>query len=294
MFVTQRFPLRLHSWGGLGSQLHTILMSIRLANKYPSRQITLIHHTSGITRRHLETQAIPSCIKAKSIDDYSLNENKKMPGKDFMSKFIVFVKNLRKQIALSTQSYMIVDSEAQFAKLKPWTIDVRGHYTFLHIDKCELEQLHKLVFKDLSGISQKPFRFFVHFRLGDLMSYDKKTNVHPSSVDALLDEMSSSADIDDNSLLIMSDSPEQINSKFLPSLRNFNFEISESKDLLGLMCTAIDSEVFLGTNSKISMWIAAFRTTLYPTKQSFLPAQIRKNMAYMVDHHFLDKAIFFY
>lgn len=294
LFTTQRFPLRLHSWGGLGSQLHSILMSIRLANKYPKRQITLIHHTSGVTRRYLETQVIPTDIKAISIDDYSLNEDNKIPRKDFINNLMFFVKNLRKQIALSTQFYKIVNSEAQFAKLKPWTSDVRGHYTFLHIDKLELEQLYKLVFKDVSSISQKSFSLFLHFRLGDLMNYDNKASINPSSIDALLDRMSSSASIKDKSLLIMSDSPEQISSELLPSLRKFNFEVSESKHLLGLMYTAIDSEVFLGTNSKLSMWITAFRTALYPTKQSFLPMQIRRNITYMVDRQFLDKTIIFY
>lgn len=294
LFTTHWFPLRLHSWGGLGSQLHSILILIRLANRYPKRQITLIHHTSGVTRRYLETQVIPPNIKAISIDDYSFNEDKKIPSKDFISNLMFFVKNLRKQIALRTQFYKIVNSEAQFAKLKPWTFDVRGHYTFLHIDKPELEQLHKLVFKDVSSISQKSFRFFLHFRLGDLMNYENKTSINPSSIGALLDRMSSSESLKDNSLLIMSDSPEQINSELLPSLRKFNWEISESKNLLGLMYTAIDSEVFLGTNSKLSIWIAAFRTTLYPTRQSFLPMQIRRNIAYLVDRQFLDNTIIFY
>ena len=46
--------VRVHSWGGFGSQLFAMIIAERLIAKKGLRQIMIVFHTSGVTERELE------------------------------------------------------------------------------------------------------------------------------------------------------------------------------------------------------------------------------------------------
>ena len=50
--------LKIHSWGGLGSQLHALSIAHDLKQNFPTRKLILIHHTSGVSRRFFELKSI--------------------------------------------------------------------------------------------------------------------------------------------------------------------------------------------------------------------------------------------
>ena len=43
--------LRVHSWGGFGSQLFTAYVVLKLQKQFTNRRIKVVVHTSGVTRR---------------------------------------------------------------------------------------------------------------------------------------------------------------------------------------------------------------------------------------------------
>jgi len=54
MRIFSRLPIRVHCWGGFGSQIFACVIAKRLASLFPARKIVLIFHSSGVTRRTLE------------------------------------------------------------------------------------------------------------------------------------------------------------------------------------------------------------------------------------------------
>jgi hypothetical protein len=67
--------LRVHSWGGLGSQLFVLAFIYDLRKKFPKKKILLVHHTSGVSRRLFELDSIlESEILLKVTDGYKPNQ----------------------------------------------------------------------------------------------------------------------------------------------------------------------------------------------------------------------------
>ena len=62
--------LRIHSWGGLGSQLFAAHIVLRLKQQYPGRRVRVIVHTSGVTKRYTELNFTRLGIKIIEIDDF--------------------------------------------------------------------------------------------------------------------------------------------------------------------------------------------------------------------------------
>ena len=46
--------IKIHIWGGLGSQLYALALKIDLQKKFKTRKVVLVFHNSGVTRRDAE------------------------------------------------------------------------------------------------------------------------------------------------------------------------------------------------------------------------------------------------
>ena len=62
--------LRVHSWGGFGSQLFTAYIILKVQNRYPGRRIKVVVHTSGVTRRFSEFNFEQLGTKVIQVEDY--------------------------------------------------------------------------------------------------------------------------------------------------------------------------------------------------------------------------------
>ena len=68
--------LRIHSWGGLGSQLFALSLIFDLVRKFPKKRIELIHHTAGVTRRLFEVDfMLNSKTELVVKDDFTTKSN---------------------------------------------------------------------------------------------------------------------------------------------------------------------------------------------------------------------------
>jgi hypothetical protein len=116
---------------------------------------------------------------------------------------------------------------------------------------------------------------FIHYRLGDLLTLEEKSPIPKERLSRVLGNI---LDLGFADFVVDSDSPEIAvsNIREVLSLSGYidNTKISLfNGSLLEFISTGIEANVFVGTNSKISIWIALFRVNR-SIGMTFLPKEI--------------------
>ena len=251
--------IKVHSWGGLGSQLFALAVVSEINRKTPKKDIDLIHHTAGVTKRFFELESmINSKSTLKIIDDY------KVPDNQLQNSSVTFIRGFLirsiKLILNKTRISINLDDTPNLNRLKPWTLEVRGHYSKRQIENFFLDECIKF-FKDFdTDPKELSETLTVHYRLGDLLTITEKTFIAPSRVIRCIAEIKETYPI--KKAVIYSDSTEKakiklekINDMF--SLVNF-IDVPTQR----VVQNSINSSYFLGTNSKVSIWIVKLRNHL--------------------------------
>lgn len=255
--------LKIHSWGGLGSQLFSVALLKDFERIHPGRTIKIVLHTSGVTRRIPEVVELFPEISFIYIDDFSPSRlRKNQSSRNFRTVFLSYLKQLIFSMKF-TQSF----DDDSFEKLRFWTLSVRGHYSYRTITREFLELLEK----KLHNVSQKNRKdkavCVIHYRLGDLLLLDNKKPIDPTAILKELKRISKNSDF--APIEIYSDTPKHAMELLNPlGLRNIS---TPNADTVSLLERAIQSEYFLGTSSKISFWIVAIRSVVF-NKPSSIPA----------------------
>lgn len=255
--------LKIHSWGGLGSQLFSVALLKDFERIHPGRTIKIVLHTSGVTRRIPEVVELFPEISFIYIDDFSPSRlRKNQSSRNFRTVFLSYLKQLIFSMKF-TQSF----DDDSFEKLRFWTLSVRGHYSYRTITREFLELLEK----KLHNVSQKNRKdkavCVIHYRLGDLLLLDNKKPIDPTAILKELKRISKNSDF--AQIEIYSDTPKHAMELLNPlGLRNIS---TPNADTVSLLERAIQSEYFLGTSSKISFWIVAIRSVVF-NKPSSIPA----------------------
>lgn len=246
--------LRVHSWGGLGSQLFVLALIYDLRKKFPKKKILLVHHTSGISRRLFELNSLlETNISLKLIDDYNpnqdINQNENKNG--LTNLLIKMIKNLLEKLCV----FINIDQNPDIEKIKPWTTIIRGHYSkrlisdnFLSycVEKFTNHNLHSL-----------PQTLVVHYRLGDLINLANKSIIDPNYVIKKIRKIAETDEL--KHILIYSDTVNEAK-KLLSPIENLSEVIRFSDESTFIVVqNAIMAKHFIGTNSKVSIWIAKFR-----------------------------------
>jgi hypothetical protein len=166
--------LKVHSWGGLGSQLFVLALIYDLRKRYPKKKIQLVHHTSGVSRRLFELDSIldPS-ISLKLIDDYKSDEGINYAKNTRIIKHLL-IKIIKKTLE-KLYIFINFDQNQDINKIKPWTTIVRGHYSKRLISD---DFLSYCVEKFTNHNSHFPSKTLViHYRLGDLINLSNKSSI---------------------------------------------------------------------------------------------------------------------
>jgi hypothetical protein len=250
--------LRVHSWGGLGSQLFALSLLFELKKRFPSREMILIHHTSGVSRRLFELDSIldPS-IKIKTIDDYKLSSNKysktnhKKQVKTFLKKKI---KSVLEEIRLSIN----YDQNNDFKSIKPWTIMIRGHYSDSLIGKDFYSYCIKK-FKDTKQNTTSN-SLIIHYRLGDLIDLPGKSIIPPENLIEKVKLILKNEEF--RKIIIYSDSIDEAQNTLSPIKKLISEVEYSSEPTIEVIRNSINAKYFVGTNSKVSIWIIKFRDHL--------------------------------
>lgn len=259
-------PVRIHSWGGLGSQLFAIALAEDFKIIYPKRSLRIVLHTGGVTRRIPEVVDLFPDFEYQYIEDF---QPKHETSKDISSrsKFNSRKSLLKFVTALGFLAYCNEDSSTK--RLLPWVLSIRGHYSYRSInsnflsglaEKCRIiEKSLEVDFKTACTI---------HYRLGDLLTITEKNPISAKSVASEFIMIRNQ--INFSKLIVFSDSPTEAHKRFT-SLITDEIMILDLTAIL-VISGAVNSKYFIGTSSKISFWIAGIRAVVY-RKRSSLPGE---------------------
>lgn len=266
--------LRIHSWGGFGSQLYVVYLILRIRKKFPNRRLKVIVHTSGVTARTQEFDFSSLGVNVVNVDDFSSKHNTQaLHGKTNIKRQIpIHLKNASKALLGFSRLLISANDEMSFSRIWEGTLSIRGHYTRLDWDKSVIESL----FAILSSGNQNYGNIRVlgttsiHYRLGDLLSLEGKSPVSSGRVEELISKLG----IEKSQISIFSDSNRkdfELHAENGMYWNKANYFCLSPDDTIS---NCIKTEHFIGTTAKISLWIAVFRFFIFD-RLSFLPIELR-------------------
>lgn len=269
--------VRIHVWGGLGSQLNAVLLTKRLSRQYPKYSFLIVLHTGGITYRSDETSALfPEC-------NFSVVDDFEELALDSSSKHVEKLENIYKRVLklVLVKFYFVIDDKTLEKRnfLFPWTVSIRGHYSHLRLQKNEiLEILQCLEFKALThDIPIKSVA--IHYRLGDLMVAGKNNVVKLCDIEGLVFSLDFPHQ---TQIYFFTDSLDDLSSQISSSPLKEKFFVSvESISARELIVIGSQVDVFVGTSSKLSLWIALIRATKGKSP-TFLPLSLEASWSKLI------------
>ena len=255
-------PLRIHVWGGLGSQLFGVSLAHDLSNRFRRRKITLVLHTSGVTHRVPEVISLFPAFEYELRDDYlgeKFSEN--FSGPSLRDSFQALLKkSMRVLFFLQT-----ANDDHEFLRVKVWTLSLRGHYSYRSITNEFYSLLEKSIreVKGIDSVDQKS-TCVIHYRLGDLLELQEK---NPIPVEVIFDELEKARHkLFFINVVVFSDSPKVALERF----SKFGTQNVSAPDAntLEVIANSIRAGYFIGTSSKISFWIAGLRASIFESSSS--------------------------
>ena len=185
-------------------------------------------------------------------------------------------------------------TDKEFKRVRPFVKQFRGHYSNRYITPRTISAINNSA-KSTTGelISSKDEvsrELSIHYRLGDLLTLPMKKPLDSKRVSNLIQRICRENNL--SHLLISSDSPEfAIQNLQLSSFIKFHLVHGDSfKTIQQLQ----NSYIFVGTNSKISLWIALIRIYFKEYKDSWMPKEMMGHLVNNIDNSLLRRYIHFY
>ena len=254
--------LRIHSWGGFGSQLNALAFALEVRDIYPNRKLQIVIHTSGVTKRDFELNSIiPIGIDVEIVDDYT---SKKFGGEPRRR-----LRNLSKVFLESSKLIVSPNSTLDMVRVKPWTISSRGHYAYILHSPQVLQRITQLLGIDGAETANNS-RSLIHYRLGDLLQLDK--GFTPSS--SILRLLST---LHEDNWSIASDSIEDARRFLQGGFREPGLIRFENLSSLQVVRFGVLAENFIGTNSKLSIWITILRA-FKRKPNTYIPSSMKQTL----------------
>ena len=266
-------PIRIHIWGGLGSQLYAWALYIDLLERFPRRKLQLVFHNGGVTKRNPEIAQFFKKDEVKAVLDFS---NSKNGSKSSSVKFSLRRTGKKLVVRILTWSGFVsnCDKGDSLAYLKPWVLEIRGHYSYRRIDYKTVLEIFSSMAK---GSKLEPTSQFVgvHDRLGDLLSLDSKG---PTPASEVISELRRA--IEENpglGIRVYSDSIIEATNRLKPIVNLAEIEYCD-QDPKSTIIQLVGSQHFVGTSSKISIWVVIFRNCIEAEKINVMPMNLRENL----------------
>ncbi len=276
-------PVRVHIWGGLGSQLYAWALLISLQEKYPRRKLIAVFHNGGVTRREPELNPYIQGIQKVFVHDYLVDSEGN------------FLFRLRSYLTLAVLGLFRIpmrvlgfvagaNNDVDFSKLKPWVLSLRGHYSNRKISHEVSSLIESALFPNMPNRiqSSEDAVIAVHFRLGDLLHLKSKK---PLDMDALvigIKEATKHVPEQDSTIFVCSDSIEIALSNIGKHFRGKSLVPVDLKPR-ETMFFLTKVPCFVGSPSKISEWVTIFRTNSGKSLVTFLPREMSTQLTIILD-----------
>lgn len=269
--------LRIHIWGGLGSQLFALATALDLKFNTRHKDLTLVLHNGGVTLRESEINLLTEDFPVELISDF-------MEPTGFACDTNSF--SLRK-IASRLFKYLgVIDSLDSRKYPLIWAISLRGHYTYRRVNEMALTEIIQRMAKISPGFGEpvkKTTAVGIQYRLGDLEFLSTKHFVEPIRILKLLEKLSNSH------VHVYSDSLDSARNKLNLAEASF-FDLSAIETISKL----ISYHEFIGTNSKISQWVVLFRLYFASDARCWLPIEFKDQFYRSLPASITPTNLFFY
>ena len=272
-FCKIKFPWRLeiHCWGGLGSQLFAWAFAEELQSSGFTRKIILVLHSSGVTKRISEIDHLSDRIQIKNVQDFSLPTQ---PSDTFHS--IDLSTRFRGRLVSFLSAMQVVILSDDFQKIRPWTIQLRSHYSNRSLSSDTLRKVMSTLkeFSTEGAIGRdKIATTAIHYRLGDLLTLQNKTFVSADRVVLALEKINYAEELKLKSVDVYSDSPKVAIEKLSRENEFFQFN-SVNRTSWDVMVELLKYPKFIATNSKIGIWVTLLRLLEDSTQATFVPKEL--------------------
>ena len=261
-----KLTLKIHCWGGLGSQLLALNYYLRVQELYPRKRIILVLHTGGITARNSEIDFLSNKINLLKVDDYRAGSNDKQSHTTDSNSIFNFVKASVKSIANNFR--FVITDDKKVLKVKFWTFSVRCTYTSNILRKQDI--VHMADILGITSNSAEQNFTGVHYRMGDLPTLKPSALVPLDSISKIINDLNKAGAVIDK-VRIYSDSIVENSNLQLPKEIDSEWK---SVDTLQTISDLSKAHYFIGTSSKVSLWVAIFRWALNTPGDVYLPTSI--------------------
>ena len=284
--------VRIHCWGGFGSQLFAILQYWNLQRRFPGRKLVLVIHTSGVTRRDIETESLLRNIPFKVVDDFERQRGPTTKQLKSSSKIEVIKAKLYilpKVLMKTTGLLSDLENTKAYDSIKPWLLTVRGHYTRYPFSSADLLKLYEVISsidsEDLGGESMVDV-LTIQYRLGDLLNLSNKGFVDSKLLSDIANSIVDKSHI--SNTILLTDSPAE--AMQLLDTSNRNWKVANLSPISTIkLC--VDSSEFIGSNSKISFWITVFRALM--NKESHITEVFQEKLKMLTNQSQSSRFIFY-
>jgi hypothetical protein len=276
---------RVHCWGGLGSQLYALSLVKDLQSKFPNHSISLFLHTGGFSRRVNELGFVKdSSLNIHIVDDFKIRETN---SSERPNRIYRLIKSFIRKIFTFFRLLASANNDAEFGRITTLTYSIRGHYFYRTISKdfylYLLNQLNNILPEKIE-VKNRNFKLAIHYRLGDLLELnDKSTLSETKLVDQIKLVMK---DQDKIEIFVFSDSPVEAKQRLTNAGLSKEFTIIHCSTI-ELIKFCIEADFFIGTNSKVSLWIVNLRRFLGRSTENFLEGF--QDLLYLPDQDDLSK-----
>ena len=261
-----KLTLKIHCWGGLGSQLLALNYYLRVQELYPRKRIILVLHTGGITARNSEIDFLSNKINLLKVDDYRAGSNDKQSHTTDSNSIFNFVKASIKPLANNFR--FVITDDKKVLKVKFWTFSVRCTYTSNILRKQDI--VHMADILGITSNSAEQNFTGVHYRMGDLPTLKPSALVPLDSISKIINDLNKAGAVIDK-VWIYSDSIVENSNLQLPKEIDSEWK---SVDTLQTISELSKAQYFIGTSSKVSLWVAIFRWALNTAGDVYLPSSI--------------------
>lgn len=282
----------MHCWGGFGSQLFAVIQCWYLADRFPTRKIVLIIHTSGVTKRNVEITELLSGFSVIIKNDFK-EPSKTNLGASLRASYLEKMKGIAIRISkyfLTQMGFIsLLKNENALKSLKPWIMSLRGHYTNLPIARSHLIKLLNAIVEQAGALTTPKITrqtLAVQYRLGDLLNLKQKSYIEPELLTNVVSELVNPLEIKD--ITVLSDSPKEATELLDANRRGWTVKNLSPIETINF---CLSSKRFVGTNSKISFWIAIFRAL--NEQKSSLPKGFEMNIYSAIDAYAVKNIDFF-
>jgi hypothetical protein len=258
-------PIRVHCWGGLGSQLHALATAHDLKIKDPKRRIKLVLHTGGFTKRVSELDFIPNIdFEIIQVDDFHMGDkgygnqvkSNNARLKRFLARFLYY-----------SNFIVSANSNLEFNKVRPWTVSIRGHYFNRAVSNDFYKYLLGYIKFEEKPIIRSQFEIAIHYRMGDLLTLTEKS-ISPANkiINAVKHVKKNQNNL---KISVYSDSPQIAKETLFSAGLTDKFVVSD-RSTIDVIRACVSANYFIGTGSKVSLWIVNIRRYMGEVNNNYL------------------------